>query len=76
MFACLRRENSRHSKLVEKVRTRAKKRNEERGERREVLLFPPLPVLPFVVVVVVAVFAIKHTFVHLLDQKCLLRRLT
>ena len=49
-------ENSRCSKLVEKVEMRAKERNEGRGERREVLSSsPPLP--PFVVVVVVVVFA-------------------
>ena len=42
MSAQLHRENSRRSKLVEKVGTRAKKRNEGRGERREVFSsFPP-----------------------------------
>ena len=74
MSACLHRENSRRSKLVEKVRTRAKRGIE--GEERRFLFFPPLPLLPFVVVVVVAVFAIKRTFVHSLDRKCLLCRLT
>ena len=74
MSAQLHRENSRRSKLVEKVGTRAKKRNEEGGERREVFSSPPPPsLLPFVVVV--AVFATKHTFMHLLDPKRLLRRL-
>ena len=46
-----------------------------RGEERRFLFFPPLPLLPFVVVVVVAVFAIKRTFVHLLDRKRLLHML-
>ena len=73
MSARLLRENSRRSKLVEKVGTRAKKSNEGRGERRE-LFSSSLPLLSFVVVV--AVFAIKHTIVHLLDRKRLLRRLT
>ena len=46
------------------------------GEERRFLFFPPLPLLPFVVVVVVvAVFAIKRTFVHLLDRKRLLHML-
>jgi len=72
MSAQLHRENSRHSKLVEKVEKKKKKRDEGRGERR-VVFSSSLPLLPFVVVV--AVFAIKHTFVHLLDWKRLLRRL-
>ena len=51
--------------------------DEGRGESREVFSSSlPLPLLPFVVVVVVvAVFAIKRTFVHLLDWKRLLHML-
>ena len=75
MSARLLRENSGRSKLVEKVGTRAKKSNEGRGERRELFSSSlPLPLLSFVVVV--AVFAIKHTIVHLIDRKRLLCRLT
>ena len=59
-------ENSRCSKLVEKVEMRAKERNEGRGERREVLSSSPPPLPPFVVVVsakILQAFTRSETFV-------------